>query len=114
MAQLTPAVVDRNGVVLTGAAATVTTGDTFKNTGKEFVVIKNGSGGGVVATLKFGPNGKVDGQSPADRTVNVAAGASAIIGPFPVGPFNDASDLVTIICAPVASVTIQVLTCPGV
>jgi hypothetical protein len=113
MATLTPTTVTRAGVALAGTAATVTTGDVFTNTGTQFLFVKNGGGAPTTVTLKFGTNGKVDGQAGTERTVSVTNGTEQIIGPFPPYTYNDANGQVTVVCSPVTSVTVQVITCPG-
>jgi hypothetical protein len=111
MALLTVTTVSRAGAVLSGVAATATTGDAFPNTGKEFLVVNNGSGASIDVALKVRKT--VDGQAVADRTVAVAAGAVRIIGPFPLDQYNDANARVTAICSAVTSVTVQAIACPG-
>src|SRR5574340_260270 len=106
MALLAVTVVNRAGTILDGAAADVA-GDTFPNTGSEFLFVKNGSGAGIVATLDV--TATVDGVAVPDKTVNIAAGESRLIGPFPKGFYNDANGRVKVTCAPVASVLVKAL-----
>ena len=106
---ITATPITRAGVALSGSAATVTDGDAFVNTGKEIVVVNNGSGAPITVTLKFGTNGKVDGQAATERTVTVAAGAVKAIGPFPTAAYNDANSRVTVVCSAVTTVTVQAL-----
>lgn len=109
MATLTVTTVDRAGVALAGSAATVTVGDAFPNTGKEFLFVKNGGGAPINVSFK----GLVDGQTVTLRTVAVANGAEKLIGPFPPSTYNDTNGRVTAICDTVTSVTVQAIACPG-
>lgn len=106
---LTVTAISRTGVALAGTAATVTDGDCFPNTGKEYVFIKNAGGSPITATLKFGTGGVVDGQSATERTVSITNGTEKIIGPFPPSYYNDANGRCTVICSAVTNVTIQVV-----
>lgn len=109
MSLRTPTVVDRNGVDLAGTAADVA-GDTWANSGQEFVVIKNGSGAGITVTLNIRPTA-IDGTlgTVTDPTVAIAAGATRIIGPFPPGLYNDAQGLAQVLYSAVTTVTMTVI-----
>lgn len=102
----TPTPIVRTGNDLAGVTPDAT-GDVWANTGKEFVVIKNGSGSPINVTLKFQVT--VDGVAPTDPVVAIAAGAQKLIGPFPVGIYNDASGLAKVTCSAVTSVTLNVM-----
>lgn len=106
---ITASTVTRAGVALTGSPATATQGDKFLNTGNEIVIVKNGSSSPITVTLKFGVNGKVDGQSATERTVTVDNATSKVIGAFPKGAYNDASGYFTVVCSDATDVTVQVL-----
>ena len=106
---LTVAAVSRAGIDIAGTAATVTDGDAFPNTGKEVVLVNNGSGAPITVTLKFGTLGKVDGQTATERTVTVAAGVTKAIGPFTAKEYNDANNRVTVICSAVTTVTVKAI-----
>ncbi len=108
MATLTVATVTRAGVDVVGAAATVTVGDEWANTGYEFLEVKNGSGAPITVTLdiKTAP----DGLAVTDPTVSVGAGVTKIIGPFPPGIYNDeTTGRAKATCSSVTSVTVKVL-----
>lgn len=79
MATLTPATISTSGVDPAGAAASGG-GDSFPNTGSEFVIVANGGGGDVTVTATTTQT--VDGLAVADLAVVVPAGASRAIGPF--------------------------------
>lgn len=87
MALLAVTDVARTGIDLATAVAAAGGGDSFLNTGKEFLYVKNGSGGSITVTVVTQVT--VDGQSVADLAVAVGAGASKLIGPFPNGYYND-------------------------
>lgn len=84
----TPAIA---GVVPTNAAATLTDGNRFKNTGREFIMITNdGAVNPVVVTIPTPQT--VRGLAIADPTVSVAKdGEIKIIGPFPPDVYNNPS-----------------------
>lgn len=67
------------GVVPTLAAAT-TDGHSMPNNGNSFMEISNGHT--AAHTVTFVHPGTVDGLAVADRTVSVAAGSTAYVGPF--------------------------------
>lgn len=93
MAALTPVTLKRtsNGNDLAGVAA-AGGGDSFANTGKEFVVIKNGSGSPI--TLTVATPGTVDGDlAIADRTATIGAGETRAVGPFPVSTYGETVNL---------------------
>lgn len=108
MAILTAATVSRAGVDVVGAAAGAG-GDSFANTGKEFLEVKNGGAASINVTLDIVAT--LDGQPVTDPVVAVGAGVTKIIGPFPTGIYNDANGRVNVSYSAVTSVTVKVLTC---
>jgi len=110
MALLSPSVSALTGVVLAPAAATASTGDTFANTGKEMLYVKNGSGSSINVTIDAPAtcDFNVGANAAHDQVVAVAAGVEKLIGPFPVARFN-AAGLVTVICSAVTTVTVAVI-----
>ena len=86
------------GLVITTPATAAASSQTFPNDGKTVIVVKNGNAG--TSTLTFvTPHVVADGDAAAlatpDRAVAVAAGAYAVIGPFPPSVYNDANGDVT-------------------
>lgn len=71
---------------ITFTAADVTDKNYFTNTGKEVVLINNVGVGSV--TVTFSTPGIVDGSAMPDLAVVVAAGAIAVVGPFPRGLYS--------------------------
>lgn len=67
-------------------AADATNFNYFENTGKEVVLIQNDD----VAqqTVTFATPGTLDGSALPDLTITVAAGALAVVGPFPRSLYN--------------------------
>ena len=110
MALLTATTVSRAGVDVAGAAADVA-GDRWVNTGKEYVVIKNGGGGAITVTLDV--KATVDDAVVTDPTVSIGAGVTKIIGPFPTGIYNDDEDEMNITYSGVTTVTVKVLKLPA-
>ena|SRR5205085_8044761 len=86
-------------------------GDTFVNTGRERVHIKNGSGGSITVTFSSGSNKCSFGVSNTahDRVVTVGAGVDKWVDVFDPSQFNDASNNVNIAYSGVTSLTIAVL-----
>lgn len=107
MAVLTAATVSRAGTDVAGVAAGAG-GDSFANTGKEFLEVKNGSGASITVTLDV--QATLEGMAVTDPTVAVAAGATKIIGPFPTHLFNDANGRANVTYSAVTTVTVKVLT----
>jgi hypothetical protein len=107
MALLTLGSIDRTGLATSGgAAATATTGDTFPNDGNTLLVIANGSASPITASITI--NQKVDGVTPAAKTVAIAASTTVVVGPFPPATYNDpATSLVTVVCSAVTTVTLK-------
>lgn len=92
---------------LTFVSATATTGDTFSNTGKEMILVNNGSGGSINVTITTPAT--VDGLAVADKVIAVGNTKVACLGPFPKGIYDDNDDLVTFVCSSVSSVTVAVI-----
>lgn len=89
MAVLTPTAITRAGHSLAGAPADVA-GDSFANTGHEYVVVKNTDAAS--HTVTFAVQATLDGLSVSGgKVVTVEAGATKIIGPFPPNIYNNAA-----------------------
>ncbi|MDF1778742.1 MAG: hypothetical protein P1V13_22190 [Rhizobiaceae bacterium] len=88
-AALTVQEISRLGIEPSYAAAEGD-GNSFNNTGSEFLHIKNGASDCVVTVQT--PR-TVDGQAVTPRTVTVTASEERMIGPFPPGIFNQAGAL---------------------
>lgn len=90
-------------------AATATHGNKFRNNGRTFLRVKNGSGGDITAT--FNTPGKIDGQDIDELEVLVKAngdnnGLDFIdIGPF-TAIFNQADGYVWVTFSSVSNVTV--------
>lgn len=108
MATLAVTEVSRSGVDIVGAAAS-SGGDEWPNTGREFVLVKNGGGSPITLTLDI----KVlvdDDLAVTDPTVSISAGATEMVGPFPPGIYNDAATgRAKVTYSGVSSVTIKVV-----
>lgn len=98
------------GVTFTAAAA-AGGGDSFANTGTEFLYVKNGGGSPITVTIDSPGtcSFNVTANAAHDQAVTVAAGAERIIGPFPTVRFNDSSNIVSVGYSGVTSVTVAVL-----
>lgn len=98
------------GVTLTLAAATAG-GDSFQNSGVEFVQVKNAHAT-VARNVTFAaPNPDNFGITNAahNQVVAVPALTTKLIGPFPPGRFNDANGRVQITYDSEADLTIGIL-----
>ncbi len=107
MALLTAALMSRAGVSTVGALPTASTGDTWANTGAELVAIKNGAGAPMTVTLHIPAT--IDGAAAVDPTITIADGVTELVGPFPVGYYNDVNGLAKVTCSPVTGSTIKVI-----
>ncbi|RJQ25446.1 MAG: hypothetical protein C4589_11285 [Peptococcaceae bacterium] len=109
MATLSKYVVDLDGGKPTFVAATAG-GDDFINSGKDFLVVKNGGAGNInvtidsVALCSYGFDHNL--------TVAVAASGEEWIGPFPKARFNDENGKVNVTYSGVTSVTVAVVELP--
>lgn len=95
-----------SGLTATLAAANAA-GNFFTNTGKEVLVVANGSASPITVTI--------DAQTACNHGTQhdgggaVAAGATAYFGPFNVNRFNDSSEYVQVTYSSETSVTVGVL-----
>jgi hypothetical protein len=108
MATLTPQVVVDTGIALTTSAATVTTGDKVPAGEGCFLYVNNGSGGATVVTITT-PGTVGNGLAIADRTVSVSTGAIELIAIPAIYADTADSNLATVVCSVVTSVTIAAL-----
>lgn len=104
MALLTPQQAAITGTLITYQAATVTVGDSVAPDDHTCFEVVNGSGGSITATVTV--PGSTYGQANPDVGVAVAAGTTRRIGPLVAGLADPTTNLVTIICSSVTSVTI--------
>lgn len=105
MAVLTVNTIDRAGNGLADAnTAAGAGGDSFANSGREFVLVFNGSGSPITITAPTPQT--VVGLAVADETYTIPAGARHFIGPFPPGTFNDANGRVNFTYSGVTSLTV--------
>ena len=85
---LTPVSVDLNGDIdPTYAAATLTDGDQYKNTGREIIHIKNDGGGTVVVTVPT-PATASGGLTIEDKTYTLLTTEEIFIGQLDTAIFN--------------------------
>lgn len=86
---LTVQQMSRLGLEATHAAAE-TDGNSFNNTGKEFIWVINGATDVIIdVDTPRGP----DGQAVVDRSVTCTANEERLIGPFPPETFNQRGSL---------------------
>lgn len=106
MAALTVTPITRAGIPGTLVAA-AGGGDTFANTGKEFLEVVNGGGAPITVTIAVPYT--VDGITLPGKTVSVTNGQRRLIGPFPSNIYNDPTlQTVGITYSAVTSVTVGV------
>ncbi|MBP2232565.1 hypothetical protein J2847_005894 [Azospirillum agricola] len=112
MAHITAQTTSEAGAALTYSAAG-SSGDSFTNTGKELLHIKNGAGSPVTLTIKSrNATPSPDGFGPVskpDRTVTVPAGGDRIVGPFPLKAFNDSNSRVSMTYSSATSVSAAII-----
>jgi len=89
-------------------------GDTFENSGSEFIQIENaGSGTTVLSVTTQVTSFNSPTYGPAvkqTRTLSVGAGITAVIGPFSPAAFNDATGYTAISYSVTTSVTVAIFT----
>lgn len=103
MALLSTQVISQTGIAPTFVAASVG-GDTFRNTGSNFLHVKNGGASPVTVTIDSVE--KCSHGFDHDLTVTVAAGADKIVGPLQVKRFNNESGQVSVTYSGVTTVTV--------
>ena len=81
-------------------------GDDFVNTGKEFIIIANDNASPM--TLTIPTTSTVDGHAVDDYTATIPANKTHIIGPWPVGIYNDGQSKVAMTYSSVVSLTIGI------
>ena len=106
MATLTKQTVIRDGLEATYASA-AGGGDEFVNTGREFIHIKNASGGDI--TLTIVTQQTVDAEAVGDKTVIITLAEERFVGPFPKTVYSDSNEKVQLTYSGVTSLTIAIL-----
>jgi hypothetical protein len=92
--ELTAIDLDLNGDIdPTFAAATLTDGNSFRNTGREMVYIKNGGGGTIVVTIPT-PTTAGGGLLIEDKTYTLLTTEEIVIGQLDPALFNQAASSV--------------------
>lgn len=104
MALMTKQFPSAAGVALTYGSVALT--DTFHNTGREFLHVKNGSGSSVTVTVTA-PNPCQWGITNAVHAyvIVILTLTDEMIGPFPIDRFNNASSIVTVTYSAITTVT---------
>ena len=109
MATLSKQTVIESGLEPTYASA-AGGGDTFDNTGQEFIHVINGSGGDITVTITAtqtaASNPAYGLLTKSNSVVVVTAGEERMIGPFPMGAYGSAP---VISYSGVTSLTIAIL-----
>jgi hypothetical protein len=107
---LTPVVTNRaTGINLaTAPQAANVAGDSWLNTGREMLYIKNGSGGSINLTEVLPATAVIDGIAPTPRVIAVGAAGVFILGPFPPGTYNDVNGFMNVTYSAITSVTVLV------
>ena len=111
------ALISSQSIVEEGLAVTLTalaaTSNTFTNSGKEFIYIENGGGGDVtltVVTQVTSVDNELYGElTKGNSVVLVGAGTIAMVGPFPVTPYNGTDAAVTFTVTSTTSVNVAIL-----
>lgn len=115
------AILTRQNLIETGISITESAaggaGDKATNTdGKTILLVKNGSAGSITVTVTEQIANPTDPNygilTKSDVSKAVAAGAIAVIGPFPVAAFNDSNGDVNISYSAATSVTVAALRIP--
>ena len=95
MAVLSVETINESGLALTLVSVAAESGDKWTNNGNQQVLIKNGSGSSVTVTITTQVTSFESPQfgnaTKANVTLAVAAGKTAILGPYNVNAYNDAN-----------------------
>jgi hypothetical protein len=100
---------------LTEALVAAALSMTMPNNGQQFLKVANGSGSGITVTITAyprtsgvipGPGGTPGTLVAENPVIAIAAGATADIGPFPPGAFNDSTGQVDIAISAITTVTV--------
>lgn len=87
MAILNVQTIDRAGDGLTPAmSAAAAGGDEFVNTGREFIIVRTA---GTATVVTAATPQTVSGLPVGDETYTLPATGERLVGPFPVGTFNN-------------------------
>ncbi len=89
-ANLSTQIVVKAGLTPAYTAATLSDGNKFSNTGKEFIHVVNAGGSPCVVTMPTPAT--ISGLAIEDKTVSVTAGEERMIGPFEPGIYNQPAD----------------------
>lgn len=108
MAVLTVTTINRAGVLdlVGGLVAASGGGDSFPNTGQQFMVFDNAGGGSITVTEVL--QATVDGQSATPKTLVIPAGKIAVAGPWPTAQYNDNNSRMNFTYSAVTSLTVGV------
>ena len=79
--------INKDGLEPTYVGATLSDGDRFRNSGKEFIHVLNGGGGAVAVTIPTPAT--IKGPDIEDKIVSVPAGEDRMIGTFEPGLYNN-------------------------
>lgn len=96
-----------------GAVTVYTTAqlqNTFTNTGRQVLLVKNGSGSSINVTIKG--QLQVDGTTVADKVVAIGAGAEKLIGPISPQVYNDSTGSCEVDISVITTVTIALIQIP--
>lgn len=120
MAQLTVNVVTPGAILLESLVAATSGGDSFPNTGKEWLVVKNAGAGSINVTIQAtsGANNAkcnffIAGTPGHDIVLAVTNDSNLyVLGPWNPVPYSDGSGLLQIRYSAVTSVTIGCFVAP--
>ncbi len=83
-------IIIKGGLEPAYVAATLSEGDKFRNTGKEFLHVING-GGANPCVVTMVTQAQIKGLDIQDKTVSVPFGEDRMLGPFEPGLYNQAT-----------------------
>ena len=112
MALIAPQAISKAGSTITFAAATSGPGDTFVPNARGILIVKNGSGASITATVVV-PGSDERGVLIPDVSWVIAAGAEAMMGPFPQAVADPVTGLITITYTAVTTVTVAYVSLGG-
>jgi hypothetical protein len=88
------------------AVAASSGGDSFPNTGTQYVYFKNASGSAITVTEVIQVT--IDGVSVTGKTFSIPANSDALVGPYPTTTYNDTNSRMNFTYSSATSLTVAV------
>jgi len=111
MATISTQLASRAGLdIQNGYSAASGGGDAWTNTGQEYLIFRCSAGNGPIVVTPTVQR-TVDGLAVTPKTATVPDGQELIVGPFPLGRYNDANGLAHCTYASATGLSVMVVKC---